>query len=162
MGEEGRPASISATARSGGTVDPVATLRVLGPDTVAVCYDRAVLRSWVAAALLSALLGSMFTTVLAPAGEGCTEEACRCAHHRDSKPRSSLPCHERARAAERDCEIQGTCAHVSPMIVSPRPYLVPDVAQAALSRTAEILDPPRDCPPLAGILRIDSPPPKAS
>ena len=126
------------------------------------CYDNALFKACVAVVLLSGLLGSIVTTFLSPAGAGCTEEACRCAHHRDSKPSPAPPCHESASAAERDCEMRGTCAHESPLIVTPRPFLVPQVSQAAVSPTAEILDPPQDGFPQTGVLRIDSPPPRTS
>jgi len=44
--------------------------------------------------------------------------------------------------------------------VTPRAYVMPTAVSAAISVTAELLAPPPAPSPLAGVLRIDSPPPK--
>lgn len=120
-----------------------------------------VVKQWVAVLVLAAFTGPILSGFSASAVHDCTDHSCQCAKRPPSKSDTRQPCHGGEGAAERGCEIRGRCNHDSPVLVTARAYVMPRAVSAAISVTAELLAPPPAPSPLAGVLRIDSPPPKS-
>src|SRR6266704_6277435 len=124
------------------------------------CYDHGVGKPWVAVIALLAFTGPISSSFIASAAHECTDHSCRCTKRPPSQPNTTQPCHGGESAAERGCGIRSRCNHDSPVLVTARAYIMPRVLSAAITVTAELLAPPPAPSPLAGVLRIDSPPPK--
>ena len=125
------------------------------------CYDHGVRNPWVAVVALLAFAGPIVSSFTTSAAHDCTDHSCRCAKRPPSRANSTQPCHGGEGEAERGCEMRGRCNHDSPVLVTARACIMPRGLTAAIPLTAELVAPPPVPAPRAGVLRIDSPPPKS-
>lgn len=120
-------------------------------------------RQWCGAVLAAVLMSPAVLALAEPRLHDCTDHVCQCT--RPSGPArgsAAQSCHAPSRSDVPRCEMRGSCAHEAPLLVAGRPYLFPRNEPQTISRTVEIL-PAAAVPRLrAGILRIDSPPPRHS
>jgi len=113
--------------------------------------------------MVAVLLSPAVFALAEPQLHDCTDHLCQCTRPSDTaKGNAAQSCHAPSGSSERRCEMRGTCAHETALIVAGRPYLRPPTSPATICRTVEAL-PAAAVPGLrAGILRIDSPPPRHS
>ncbi|SRR6266446_653295 len=125
------------------------------------CYDRGVRKPWVAVVALLAFTGPIVSSFTTSADHDCTDHSCRCGKRPPSRANPTQPCHGGEGEDERGCEMRSRCNHDSPVLVTARACIMPRALTAAIPVTAELVAPPPAPAPRAGVLRIDSPPPKS-
>ncbi len=111
---------------------------------------------------MPALAGLHLVALMGPAGHACSDHICQCLRRAPAAPASpSMDCHlASASSAPPDCQLRAACRHKLPLLEPTRPCLAPDEAPRAMATGVEPLERAPARGPLAGILRIDLPPPK--
>jgi len=122
-----------------------------------------VTRGWCSAVLAAVLVGPAVLALTQLRLHDCTDHVCHCVRRSDSsRGEPARPCHGSSGDAGSRCEMRGKCAHGSPLLMTGRLYLPPPTLPETVSPIAQILPGARVPRPRAGVLRIDSPPPRHS
>jgi len=119
-----------------------------------------VVKSWIAAALLAAVLMPA-VAVFAPAAHECTDHVCLCSGSRPSRVARPETCHGARTPGRPDCEVRSGCRHDrAARVTFAAAGLAPSVFDTRVRPQARAIGLPEARRPHAGVLRIDSPPPE--
>ena len=117
-----------------------------------------VVKSWVAAAVLAASLAPL-AAALRTMAHACSDHVCLCAG--PSRVGRSATCHDGRPPGRPDCQMRSGCRHDTTLGMSAAPlYLAPSTDDALALPRANTIGAAGARRPLAGVLRIDSPPPR--
>lgn len=117
------------------------------------------LRSSVALAVLAALLTPSLAAVR-PIAHRCTEYVCVCTGSRPSRKAHPEGCHSGGAPQKRDCQMRSGCRHDPAVGTTATSYFAPATAEIQPPLGNRVIGLTEARRPLAGILRIDSPPPE--